>query len=105
MQKFEYRYPRIYVDCAVIFTTQENTITGRCTNISTVGAGASLSQPVPIGTTGLLTIESLTCALEVHARVTHSGLSGTGLAFTFSCNDERAALEQFLEKLPKLHRL
>lgn len=102
MQKFEYRNPRIRTDLSVTLATGEQRMSGRCTDISVEGIGATLLQPLAVGTSGALTLESDTNAIELQARVTYSEQNRVGIVFSFACDEERNSLMRFLQTVPKL---
>lgn len=56
MRRFLYRQPRLKTNLSMDFIMGDTVILGICRSLSESGVGGTLSNPVPVGTEGVLTL-------------------------------------------------
>jgi hypothetical protein len=101
MQKFEYRTPRYQVDLPVLLQLKDTSVRGRCIEIGKEGMKVELESPVPLKTSGTVTLSYLEVSLELSVTVAHAGTEFSGLQFNFASEKDRAALENLVALLSR----
>lgn len=96
MHKFHYRNPRYPVDLPVLLILKEESVSGRCKEISREGMKVEFRQPVARNCCGTLRIGHFDSYLEVRACVARSGAASDGVKFLFESERERKALERLV---------
>lgn len=97
MQKFEYRSPRYPVDLPVLLIlSKDESVSGRCKEISSEGMKVEFRQPVAQNSCGTLRIGRGDSVLEVRARVARIGPDCDGVKFLFCSERERKAVERLV---------
>lgn len=96
MQKFQYRCPRYAVDLPVLLILEDESISGRCKEISSEGMRVEFRQPVAQNCCGTLRIGPGDSSLEVRARVARIGNGCDGVKFLFASERERIAVERLV---------
>jgi len=96
MQRFEYRCPRYPVDLPVLLILKDESVSGRCMEISSEGMKVEFPQPVAQNCCGTLRIGHSGYFLEVRARITRTGPGSNGLEFLFGSEKERKALQRLV---------
>jgi len=99
MQKFEYRTPRYIVDLPVFFRLREESIPGRCREISKEGMRIELQLPVAADTCGTVSLIYKDLSLELRVCVTHAEAEFKGLKFLFESDKDRNAVERLVALL------
>ena len=99
MRRFDYRSPRFIVDFPVRFTAKDVASTGRCIEISKEGMSLELTQPLPPGIAGIVSMSYQDHAYQIEVRVAHAGLTHGGVEFVYRSESERVAIEQLVESL------
>ena len=96
MREFAYRTPRYLVDLPVCFKVQDSTIPGRCREIGEGGMRVKLTQHLPPGTCGTLSIRYRDISVDLSVRVTHSESGFDGLKFQFESYADRNAVARLI---------
>lgn len=96
MQKFEYRSPRYKVDLPVLLILSDESVSGRCKEISREGMKVEFRQPVKRNCSGTLRIGTNESSLEVPACIARTGDQCDGVKFLFNSDKERRALERLV---------
>lgn len=96
MQKFEYRSARYQVDLPVLLILKDESVAGRCKEISREGMKVEFRQPVAPKCCGTLRIGHRESSLELRACVARTGNGCDGLKFLFDSESERKALERLV---------
>lgn len=99
MQKFEYRTPRYIVDLPVLFRLQDQSIPGRCREISKEGMRIELQHPIAADSCGTVSLIYRDLSLELRVCVTHVGAEFKGLKFLFESEKDRNAVERLVALL------
>lgn len=101
MQKFEYRTPRYIVDLPVLFRLQDESIPGRCREISKEGMRIELQHPIAADTCGTVSLIYQDLSLELRVCVTHAEAEFKGLKFLFESDKDRNAVERLVALLSR----
>jgi hypothetical protein len=101
LQKFDYRYPRFAVDLPARLTTQDSTRIGRCVDIGKEGLKLELDQSLLPDDCGTLSLFCRGHIFELRVRVAHAGASQGRMEFIYSCDSERAVVQDLLASLAK----
>jgi hypothetical protein len=97
MLKFEYRSPRYPVDLPVaLLLNDEESVAGRCMEISSEGMRVEFRRPVAHNSCGTLRIGRGDSFLEVRARVARIGDGTDGVKFLFASESQRKAMERLV---------
>jgi PilZ domain len=99
MQKFEYRSPRFTVDFPAQFAVEGLTLTGRCREISQEGMTLEIRQPLPLNSSGMVSLQYREQIIEIRARVAHVAQTHCGLEFLCEAETERNALAHLIASL------
>jgi len=99
MRRFDYRSPRFTVDFAIRFSAKDVTSTGRCIEISKEGMSLELTEPLPPGIVGVVSMTYQEQAYEMEVRVAHAGPAHGGVEFVYRSEGERSAIEQLVASL------
>ncbi len=99
MKLFEYRYPRFSVDLPAQFSTANETLAGRCTDISTAGMRLESLHAVAPGSYGKVSLRYKNQAIDLNARVAHTDAAHSGLEFLCGSAQERAAVARLVASL------
>jgi hypothetical protein len=81
MQRFEFRHPRFSVDLPARFSIANETLAGRCTDISTKGMRLELPHAVAPGSCGTVSMRFQDQTIELNARIAHTTSAYSGLEF------------------------
>jgi hypothetical protein len=101
LQKFDYRYPRFSVDLPARLITQDSTRIGRCVDIGKEGLKLELDQSLLPDDCGTLSLFCRGHIFELRVRVAHAGASQGRMEFIYSCDSERAVVQDLLASLAK----
>jgi hypothetical protein len=96
IRKFEYRPCRIRAGLKVEFVTENQTLAGRCNDVSDEGIRATLDGSTEVGCSGILILRHPACVLEVEAQAAYVDKCQVGLAFLFRSPWERAMTVDFI---------
>jgi hypothetical protein len=103
MQRFEYRYPRFTVDFPARLSTANETLAGRCLNISTNGIRLDLAPAVLPGEYGTVALRHQDQTIQLKVRVAHTGHEHSGLEFLFDSAAERSIVTDLVNTLKNPH--
>lgn len=101
MQKFDYRYPRFSVDLPARLVTQGSTRIGRCVDIGKEGLRLELDQSLLPDDCGTLSLFCRGQIFELRVRVAHDGAAQGRMEFVYTCESERAVVQDLLASLAK----
>ena len=99
IRKFEYRHPRLSAGFIVEFVLTEQTLLGRCRDVSDAGIRAEFDGPIDVGETGTLILRHPMRVLRLEAEVAYLGRGGVGLSFLFDSPQQRDSTVQFMSKI------
>jgi hypothetical protein len=101
LQKFDYRYPRFAVDLPARLITQDSTRIGRCVDIGKEGLKLELDQALLPQDCGTLSLFCRGHIFELRVRVAQAGASQGRMEFIYSCDSERAVVQDLLTSLAR----
>jgi hypothetical protein len=97
--RFEYRHPRFPVDLSTQFTQADETLAGRCTDISTAGMKILLDRPLQPNSRCKVLLRYASHAIELNARVAYTGPVCSGVEFLCESPLEHHAIAQLVSNL------
>ncbi len=99
MRRFLYRQPRIKTSLSMDFILGDTVILGICRSISESGVGGTLSNPVPVGTEGVLTIYFQEQSVKVDAVIESPQAEEARIRFIAADPKQREAVRRFMKLL------
>jgi hypothetical protein len=99
MQRFEYRHPRLPVDLSAEFSIANETLAGRCINISTKGMGIDLLDRIEPGYCGVVSLRYMNQTIDLNVRVAHTGRKHCGFEFRCDSGAEQRTLTHLITAL------
>jgi hypothetical protein len=99
IRKFEYRRPRLIAGFIVEFVLTEQTLQGRCRDVSDAGIRAEFNGPIDVGENGMLILRHPIRVLRLEAEVAYLGKGGVGLSFLFDSPEQRDSTVQFISQI------
>lgn len=99
IRRFEYRQPRLSTGFSVEFVLAEQTLQGRCRDVSDAGIRAEFNGPIDVGETGMLILRHPMRVLRVEAEVAYLARGGVGLSFLFGSQQQRDLTIQFISQI------
>jgi hypothetical protein len=99
IRKFEYRQPRLSAGFTVEFVLAEQTLQGRCRDVSDTGIRAEFNGAIDVGETGMLILRHPMRVLRQEAEVAYLGRGGVGLSFVFDSPQQRNLTIQFISQI------
>jgi hypothetical protein len=99
MRKFDYRVPRFPVNLPVRLTLEEETLVGRCREISTDGMKLELAESLKVDAAGAVHVTFRDVSLDLPIRVIRCGEGCDGVQFVYGSDEEKDEVIQFIALL------
>ena len=87
------RAPRLDLSFPLVFTSAEGVFAGHCLNLSDSGLLATFDRPVELWTQGSLLLHFGDDEVRLQARIARTHENEAGLAFFYSNDSERHAIQ------------
>ncbi|MGC9199495.1 MAG: PilZ domain-containing protein [Acidobacteriaceae bacterium] len=97
MYSFTYRHPRFMVDLPVDFIHAEQTVTGRCADISAAGIRIRFPHALERNLCGRLILRYAGRAIDLQARVVYTGSESSGLEFVCETSEQSEAVSELID--------
>lgn len=96
MTVFQPQAERLNLSFPVIFSSDDDTVTGSCLNISPSGLSSHFVRPVDLWATGHVSLETGKGTVTLPARVARTNEREAGLAFILHTDVEREAVRDLV---------
>jgi hypothetical protein len=99
MRKFDYRAPRFPVNLPVRLTLEDETLVGRCREISTDGMKLEMAEALRVDAAGAVQITFRNVSLDLPIRVIRCGEGCDGVQFVYGSDEEKDLVIQLISLL------
>jgi len=99
MRRFLYRQPRVKTNLSMDFILGDTVILGFCRSISESGVFGTLSNPIPVGTVGILTLYFQEQSVKVQAVIETPLAEEARIRFVGTDPRQQEAVRRFIKLL------
>ncbi len=99
-RRFLYRQPRLKTNLSMDFILDEKVILGECLSISESGVAGTLSNPMPVGSVGVLTLYHQERSVKIPAVIETPDAEEARIRFASTDPRELEDLRRFIKLLP-----
>ncbi len=99
MHQFAYRYPRFMIDLPVEFVQEDQTLSGRCSDISAAGMKILFPHALEKDASGRIVFSFAGRSMDIPARVVYTGSQSSGLEFVRETSEQQKAISELIDTL------
>lgn len=99
MHQFAYRYPRFMIELPVDFIQEDQTLSGRCSDISAAGMKILFPHALEKNASGRIVFCFAGRSMDIPARVVYTGSQSSGLEFVRETDEQQKAVSELIDAL------